>query len=77
MNTGRSFASDNNSGIHPIILNAIEKAGSTDYDAVSTALKTEMVETPVGNIKFDDNGDATGVGFSTYRVKDGAFFELK
>jgi len=59
------------------LLNAIEKAGSTDYDAVSKALKTEMVETPIGKIKFDDNGDAIGVGFSTYRVKNGAFVELK
>jgi branched-chain amino acid transport system substrate-binding protein len=59
------------------LLNAIEKAGSTDYDAVSKALKTEWVETPIGKIKFDDHGDAIGVGFSTYRVKDGAFFELK
>lgn len=59
------------------LLNAIEKAGSTDYDAVSKALKTEWVETPIGKIKFDERGDAIGAGFSVYQVKDGQFVELK
>jgi branched-chain amino acid transport system substrate-binding protein len=59
------------------LLNAIEKSGSTEYDAISSALKTEYVETPLGSIRFDEKGDATGVGFSMYRVKDGAYFEVK
>ena len=59
------------------LLNAIEKAGSTDYDAVSKALKTEYVETPLGKISFDENGDATGIGFSVYIVENGAFKEAK
>ena len=58
------------------LLNAIEKSGSTDYDAISKSLKTDYVETPLGNIRFDGKGDATGVGFSMYRVKNGAFYEL-
>ena len=59
------------------LLNAIEKAGSTDYDAVSRALKTEWVETPIGKIKFDERGDAIGAGFSVYQVQDGVYVELK
>ncbi len=59
------------------LLNAIEKAGSTDYDAVTKALRTEYVETPVGKIKFDSKGDAEGVGFSVYKVEGGAFKEIK
>ena len=59
------------------LLNAIEKAGSTDYDAVTKALRTEYVETPVGKIKFDDKGDAEGVGFSVYKVENGKFVEIK
>jgi branched-chain amino acid transport system substrate-binding protein len=59
------------------LLNAIEQAGSTDYDAISNALKTKYVETPLGNIKFDKRGDAEGVGFSMYRVKNGTYFEIK
>ncbi|MDX2480584.1 MAG: branched-chain amino acid ABC transporter substrate-binding protein [Desulfuromusa sp.] len=59
------------------LLNAIEKAGSTDYAAVTKALRSEYVETPVGKIKFDSKGDAEGVGFSVYKVENGAFTELK
>ncbi len=59
------------------LLNAIEKAGSTDYDAVTKALRTDYVETPVGKIKFDSKGDAEGVGFSVYKVENGKFVELK
>lgn len=59
------------------LLNAIEKAGSTDYGAVSKALRTEYVETPIGKIRFDNKGDATGVGFSMYQVQKGVYVEVK
>jgi branched-chain amino acid transport system substrate-binding protein len=58
------------------LLNAIEKAGSTDSDAIAKALKSEWVETPIGKIKFDERGDAIGAGFSVYQVKDGVYVEL-
>ena len=35
------------------VVNAIQKAGSTDYDAVTKALRSEYVETPLGKISFD------------------------
>lgn len=59
------------------LLNAIEKAGSTDYDALRKALQTNDVETPLGKIRFDEKGDATGVGFSVYVVKNGKYVEVK
>ncbi len=59
------------------VVNAIEKAGSTDYEALSKALKTEWVETPIGKIRFDDRGDAIGAGFSVYQVQKGKYVELK
>ena len=58
------------------LLNAVDKAGSTEYQAVSNALKTEWVETPLGRIKFDDKGDAIGIGFAMYQVKDGVYMEV-
>ena len=58
------------------LLNAIEKAGSTDYDALKKALQTEYVDTPLGKIRFDKIGDATGVGFSVYQVQKGAYVEI-
>ena len=59
------------------LLNAIEKAGSTEYEAVSKALRTEYVETPLGKISFDNRGDAIGVGFSMYQVRNGSYVEVK
>lgn len=59
------------------LLNAIEKAGSTEYEAVSKTLKTEYVDTPLGKISFDKKGDATGIGFSVYRVENGKFVEIQ
>ena len=59
------------------LLTAIQNAGSTDYDAIVNALHTKAVDTPVGNIKFDDRGDAIGVGFAVYQVKNGQYVEVK
>jgi branched-chain amino acid transport system substrate-binding protein len=59
------------------LLGAIENAGSTDYDAVMTALRTKEVETPLGKIKFDERGDAIGVGFAMYQVQNGRYEEIK
>ena len=59
------------------LLNAIEKAGSTESADIVKALQTETVETPVGNIHFDAKGDAVGVGFVMYVVKDGKYVVVK
>lgn len=58
------------------LLNAVEKAGSTDYDAVTKALTTEWVETPLGKISFDKKGDALGIGFAMYQVQNGVYVEV-
>jgi branched-chain amino acid transport system substrate-binding protein len=58
------------------IINAIEAAGSTEYQAIVDALHSEVVSTPVGDITFDDRGDAEGVGFAVYQVQDGVYVEL-
>jgi branched-chain amino acid transport system substrate-binding protein len=60
-----------------VALNAVKVAGGTDYDALGKALKSSMVDTTIGKIKFDAKGDAEGVGFSVYQVKNGAFVEVK
>jgi branched-chain amino acid transport system substrate-binding protein len=59
------------------LFNAIKVAGSTDYDAVTNALRTSYVDTTLGKIKFDSKGDAEGVGFSMYQVQNGVYVELK
>lgn len=57
------------------LINAIEKAGSTDSDTVTNALKNEYVDTPIGKISFDEHGDAIGAGFTMYQVRNGVFAE--
>jgi branched-chain amino acid transport system substrate-binding protein len=59
------------------LLNAIDKANSTDYEAIRAALHKYKTATPVGNINFDSRGDAIGVGFAMYQVKDGNYVEVK
>jgi branched-chain amino acid transport system substrate-binding protein len=59
------------------LLTAIKNAGSTDYDALVKALNTKEANTPVGSIKFDNRGDAIGVGFAMYQVQKGKYVELK
>jgi branched-chain amino acid transport system substrate-binding protein len=59
------------------LLQAIQKAGSTNYDAIAKALRTNWFQTPLGNISFDQNGDAKGIGFSMYQVKGGKYVEVK
>jgi len=59
------------------LLNAVQKAGSTDYDKVVAALHNELIDTPVGKIKFDAKGDAEGVSFSVYQVKNGKYELVK
>jgi branched-chain amino acid transport system substrate-binding protein len=58
------------------LVNAIEKAGSTEYQAVTDALRNEWVETPLGRIRFDEKGDSIGIGFSMYQVQNGAYVEI-
>ena len=57
------------------LLNAVEKAGSTETEAVIKALRTEVVDTPLGKIRFDEKGDGVGIGFAMFKVIDGKFVD--
>lgn len=59
------------------VVNAIQSANSTDPDAIMNALRNSPVNTPVGNITFDEKGDAIGVGFAMYQVQNGRYVELR
>ncbi len=59
------------------VTNAIAKAGSTNSDAIAKVLHNQDVETPFGSLRFDERGDATGVGFSVYQVKNGKYVQVK
>ncbi len=59
------------------LINAIEKSCSTEYDDMVNVLRNEWVATPLGIIKFDEKGDAIGVGFAMYQVQNGVYVEIK
>ena len=60
-----------------LFIGIVEEAGSTDYDAVSQALRTNDVDTPLGKIRFDDRSDVIGFGWSVYQVRNEVFVELR
>ena len=58
------------------ITHAIEVAESTEADAIMDALRDTSVRTPLGEISFDGQGDAEGVGFAMYQVQDGVYVQV-
>lgn len=58
-------------------VNAIDKAGGDqDLNKLLDALHNEYVDTPIGKIRFDQKGDAEGVGFALFVVKDGKWVQV-
>lgn len=58
------------------LLSAFQAANGTDTDALVAALHGNEVDTPIGRIRFDDKGDALGVGMSIYQIKNGQYEEV-
>jgi len=58
------------------LVNAFEKSCSTDYEDLVRTLRSEWVATPVGIIRFDERGDAIGIGFAMYQVQNGQYVEI-
>lgn len=52
---------------------AANAAGSTDYDAVVTALDDGTFPTVLGSLDFDEKGDITLPGYVVYEWKAGAY----
>ncbi|MCI5132723.1 MAG: hypothetical protein D3904_14700 [Candidatus Electrothrix sp. EH2] len=58
------------------LTNSIRVAGSTETEDIARTLQIQATATPFGDIKFDKNGDAIGVGYSLYVVKKGKFVQV-
>ncbi|MGF1640335.1 MAG: branched-chain amino acid ABC transporter substrate-binding protein [Rhodospirillales bacterium] len=52
---------------------AVEKAGTTDTEAVAKALKSNTFDTVLGEIGFDEKGDVTAPGYVFYVWNDGKY----
>ncbi|MBC8441804.1 MAG: branched-chain amino acid ABC transporter substrate-binding protein [Deltaproteobacteria bacterium] len=55
---------------------AAEKAGSIDYDKMRAAMFEIKVDSPLGPIGFDKNGDVVGAGFSVYQFQNGKYTQV-
>jgi branched-chain amino acid transport system substrate-binding protein len=56
---------------------AVEKAGSTDLDAVIEVLHGNQFETVLGPISFDDKGDVEGSSYVMYEWDNGEYAEIE
>ncbi|WP_274423288.1 branched-chain amino acid ABC transporter substrate-binding protein [Chelativorans sp. YIM 93263] len=56
---------------------AVESAGSVDYDDVVAALDEGDFETVLGELSFDDKGDVTLPGYVFYEWQDGEYDYLE
>ena len=58
-----------------IIYQAIESLGDKDVssDAVLEAIRSGSFSTLIGDISFNEYGDANGVGFNVYEIEQGKF----
>ena len=52
---------------------AVEAAGSTDFDAVRQALNGGKFDTVLGELSFDDKGDVSLPGYVFYEWKNGSY----
>ena len=52
---------------------AVEAAGTADYDATIRALRKGEFETVLGKIGFDKRGDVTAPGYVFYEWKGGNY----
>ncbi len=64
---------DNGYAAAHALMSAIEAANSTETAKIIEALQNVPVDTPVGKITFDENGDARGIDMSIYQVQNGVF----
>ena len=58
------------------LANAANKAGSLDYNKMRAAMFANKIDSPIGPIGFDKNGDVIGAGFSVYQVKNGKYTQV-
>lgn len=59
-----------------ILLQALEDEGPPSSERLSDSLRGRAWRTPVGELRFDKKGEVEGLGWTTYRVRDGRFVPI-
>jgi branched-chain amino acid transport system substrate-binding protein len=59
-----------------VVLQAIQRAGTTEAKAVAEALRAQPYETCLGKIEFDEKGDPKQSNFIIWQVENGNFVAM-
>ena len=60
-----------------VLLAAAQKAGALDANRIASALRGLRLDTLIGAVQYDANGDRVDAPIYIYQVKGGAFAEVK
>jgi branched-chain amino acid transport system substrate-binding protein len=58
------------------LIEAIDRANSTDAASLLGVLKSQSFSTPIGATRFNEKGDVIGLGYAVYQVQGGQFVEI-
>jgi branched-chain amino acid transport system substrate-binding protein len=59
-----------------VLANGVRQANSIDAAQVSNAIRAATVETPIGSLAYEDNGDLRDAALFIFQVRDGAFAQV-
>lgn len=59
-----------------VLAEGVRVAGSFDANAVSEAIRSSMIDTPMGELSFQANGDLKDATVYIFQVQDGSFVQV-
>jgi branched-chain amino acid transport system substrate-binding protein len=59
-----------------VLAEGVRVAGSFDASAVSEAIRSSMIDTPMGELSFQANGDLKDATVYIFQVQDGSFVQV-
>jgi branched-chain amino acid transport system substrate-binding protein len=59
-----------------VLAEGVRAAGSFDANAVSEAIRSSMIDTPMGELSFQANGDLKDATVYIFQVQDGSFVQV-
>ncbi len=59
-----------------VLASGVQKAGSFDADKVGDAIRSLSIETPMGTLSYDDNGDVRNATVYIFEVRNDSFEQV-
>ena len=70
------MTSDTDLAALQVLAYGVRQANSIDAAQVSEAIRAATVETPIGSLAYEDNGDLRDAALFIFQVRDGAFVQV-